>query len=97
MALNKCWNDDEDRFIVCLLNKLDIEKDTVYEEIKRHLRTAPQFRFDWFIKSRSTTEIMKRCQYLLNLIEKEYRENKGNVKRKSDGKISSVKQKKIKT
>ena len=97
MALNKCWNDDEDRFMVCLLDKLDIDKDTVFEEIKKHLRTAPQFRFDWFIKSRSTAEIMKRCQYLLNLIEKEYRENKGSVKRKADGKISSVKQKKIKT
>ena len=35
------------------------------------IRTAPQFRFDWFIKSRTATELQRRCNTLISLIEKE--------------------------
>ncbi len=35
------------------------------------VRHAPAFRFDWFIKSRTATELQRRCTTLISLIEKE--------------------------
>jgi hypothetical protein len=35
------------------------------------LRHEPQFRFDWYIKSRTSTELQRRCNTLIGLIEKE--------------------------
>lgn len=75
-TMSRSWTELEDRFLICMLEKVGYEKSTVYEEIKRSIRIAPQFRFDWFIKSRTSTEIGKRCQFLLNLVEREYREAK---------------------
>ena len=36
-----------------MLNKLGFDKENVYDEIRTAIRNAPQFRFDWFIKSRT--------------------------------------------
>lgn len=37
-------------------------------------RCAPQFRFDWFIKSRTALELQRRCNTLITLIERENQE-----------------------
>lgn len=37
-------------------------------------RSAPQFRFDWFIKSRTALELQRRCNTLITLIERENQE-----------------------
>lgn len=37
-------------------------------------RAAPQFRFDWFIKSRTAVELQRRCNTLITLIERENQE-----------------------
>lgn len=42
------------RFMVCQLHKLGFDKDNVYEDLRQAVRAAPQFRFDWFIKSRTS-------------------------------------------
>lgn len=34
-------------------------------------RASPQFRFDWFIKSRTALELQRRCNTLITLIERE--------------------------
>uniref|UniRef100_A0A7E4W0W4 SWI/SNF related, matrix associated, actin dependent regulator of chromatin, subfamily a, member 5 n=1 Tax=Panagrellus redivivus TaxID=6233 RepID=A0A7E4W0W4_PANRE len=70
---NKCknYNEEEDRFLVCKLHELGYDNDTVYEEVRQAIRTAPQFRFDWFMKSRTTAEVQRRCQALIAMIEKE--------------------------
>jgi len=39
-----------------------------------HFRCAPQFRFDWFIKSRTANELQRRCNTLITLIERENQE-----------------------
>lgn len=39
-----------------------------------HYRIAPQFRFDWFIKSRTAMELQRRCNTLITLIERENQE-----------------------
>jgi len=36
-----------------MLHKLGFERENVYEELRQAVRSAPQFRFDWFIKSRT--------------------------------------------
>jgi hypothetical protein len=36
-----------------MLHKLGFDKENVYEELRQSVRQTPQFRFDWFIKSRT--------------------------------------------
>lgn len=47
------------------------------------LRHEPQFRFDWYIKSRTSTELQRRCNTLIGLIEKE-------MKGEDDKKVGEV-------
>ncbi len=70
----KNYTEDEDRFLICLLYKLGFDKENVYDELRYSIRSAPQFRFDWFIKSRTTIELQRRCNTLITLIEKENQE-----------------------
>ena len=73
----KNWTEEEDRFLVCMLHKLGFDKENVYDELRTAVRQAPQFRFDWFLKSRTAmvrssfgsinfcfyqyTDVYKRC------------------------------------
>merc|ERR1712029_1263197 len=70
----KNYTEEEDRFLVCMLHKLGFDKENVYEELRAAVRNAPQFRFDWFIKSRTAMELQRRCNTLIMLIEKEMNE-----------------------
>jgi SWI/SNF-related matrix-associated actin-dependent regulator of chromatin subfamily A member 5 len=70
----KNYTEDEDRFLICLLYKLGFDKENVYDELRYSIRSAPQFRFDWFIKSRTAIELQRRCNTLITLIEKENQE-----------------------
>ena len=67
----KNYTEEEDRFLVCFLHKLGFDKENVYDELRYAVRQAPQFRFDWFIKSRTTLELQRRCNTLITLIERE--------------------------
>ena len=49
----KNYTEEEDRFLICMLHKLGFDKENVYDELRAAIRQAPQFRFDWFIKSRT--------------------------------------------
>ena len=66
--------------MICMLHKLGFDKENVYEEIRTAIRYAPQFRFDWFIKSRTTAELQRRCNTLICLIEKEIQEMQEKAK-----------------
>ena len=46
--------------------------DNVYEELRNEIRSAPQFRFDWFVKSRTAMELQRRCNTLITLIGKSH-------------------------
>lgn len=70
----KNYTEEEDRFLVCMLHKLGFDRDMVYDELKSGIRSAPQFRFDWFIKSRTASELQRRCNTLITLIERENQE-----------------------
>ena len=68
-----------------MLYKLGYDSDTCYERLRREVRSSPAFRFDWFIKSRTATELQRRCTTLVGLIEKEIEELSeadGKVKKK---------------
>merc|ERR1712113_983715 len=70
----KNYTEEEDRFLVCMLHKLGFDKENVYEDLRAAVRNAPQFRFDWFIKSRTAMELQRRCNTLITLIERENHE-----------------------
>ncbi|XP_041597692.1 probable global transcription activator SNF2L1 isoform X5 [Vulpes vulpes] len=67
----KNYTEEEDRFLICMLHKMGFDRENVYEELRQCVRNAPQFRFDWFIKSRTAMEFQRRCNTLISLIEKE--------------------------
>lgn len=62
------FNEDEDRFLVCMLNVLGYG---AWEALKAEIRKAEQFRFGWFMRSRSTGDLARRCDTLIRLLEQE--------------------------
>ncbi|KAK0167266.1 hypothetical protein PV327_004688 [Microctonus hyperodae] len=86
----KNYTEEEDRFLVCMLHKLGFDKENVYEELRATVRSAPQFRFDWFIKSRTALELQRRCNTLITLIERENQELEEREKQERRKKGSNV-------
>jgi len=67
----KTFTEEEDRFLVCKLHEFGSDNENVYDEIRQSIRSAPQFRFDWFIRSRTAAELARRCNVLVGMVEKE--------------------------
>ncbi|KAK8961013.1 putative chromatin-remodeling complex ATPase chain [Platanthera guangdongensis] len=67
----KLYNEECDRFMLCMVHKLGYGN---WDELKTAFRTSPLFRFDWFVKSRTTQELARRCDTLIRLVEKENQE-----------------------
>ncbi|KAF9605382.1 hypothetical protein IFM89_016959 [Coptis chinensis] len=67
----KLYNEECDRFMLCMVHKLGYGN---WEELKAAFRTSPLFRFDWFVKSRTTQELARRCDTLIRLVERENQE-----------------------
>ncbi|KAF2310993.1 hypothetical protein GH714_018971 [Hevea brasiliensis] len=61
----------EARISICMVHKLGYGN---WDELKAAFRTSPLFRFDWFVKSRTTQELARRCDTLIRLVEKENQE-----------------------
>lgn len=68
---SKTFIDEEDRWLVCMTNQLGYGR---WEDIKLEVRKAWQFRFNWWFKSRTPTELKRRVDVLIRLIEKENEE-----------------------
>ncbi|KAK7387869.1 hypothetical protein VNO78_22665 [Psophocarpus tetragonolobus] len=68
----KLYNEECDRFMICMIHKLGYGN---WDELKAAFRMSPLFRFDWFVKSRTTQEITRRCDTLIRLVEKENQEH----------------------
>lgn len=81
----KSYSDDEDRFLLVELAKYGVGKDDTYEKIKRDINEWPAFRFDWFMKSRTSIEIGRRCVTLVGLVEKEFAPETGDEEPKKRG------------
>ncbi|XP_042476365.1 ISWI chromatin-remodeling complex ATPase CHR11 [Macadamia integrifolia] len=67
----KLYNEECDRFMLCMVHKLGYGN---WDELKAAFRTSPLFRFDWFVKSRTTQELARRCDTLIRLVERENQE-----------------------
>ena len=87
----KNYTEEEDRFLLVGLQKYGYNSEDVYELIRREIRQYPAFRFDWYIKSRTTAEISRRCQTLINLLMKDVdidEEARAGAKRKASVSVS---------
>ena len=67
----RLFSDEEDAFLVLMLHKYGYGS---WEKIRLEIKSCWLFRYDWYFKSRSCSEIQKRCEVLLRLIEKENEE-----------------------
>ena len=64
----RAFNDEADRFLLCMTDRLGWG---AWDELKAAVRASWRFRFDWFLKSRTPTELARRVEALVKLIEKE--------------------------
>lgn len=67
----KSFTEEEDRFLLCSIPEVGFGN---WDELKAQIRQHWQFRFDWFIKSRTPKELGRRVETLITLIEKEMSE-----------------------
>ncbi|KAI8966538.1 SWI/SNF family of DNA-dependent ATPase [Daldinia sp. FL1419] len=68
----KVYTEEEDRFLLVMLDRHGIDSEGIYERIRDEIRESPLFRFDWFFLSRTPIEISRRCTTLLTTIVKEF-------------------------
>jgi len=68
----QAYTEEEDQFLVCATQKLGYGS---WDELKLEIRKSWQFKFDWFLKSRTPQELNRRVDILIRLIEKENQEN----------------------
>ena len=71
----KVYTEEEDRFILVMLDRFGIDGDGIHERIRDEIRESPLFRFDWFFLSRTPQEIGRRCATLLTTVAKEFENN----------------------
>lgn len=94
LTKEKNYTEEEDRFLICMLHKLGFDKENVYDELRQCIRNSPQFRFDWFLKSRTAMELQRRCNTLITLIERENMEleekEKAEKKRERESQEASM-------
>ncbi|KAF9108910.1 hypothetical protein BGX27_008183 [Mortierella sp. AM989] len=64
----KNYTEEEDRFLIVMLERLGFGTDDVYDRIRDEIRKSPMFRFDWFLKSRTPLELQRRCAYLIKCL-----------------------------
>lgn len=68
----KVYTEEEDRFLLVMLDRYGVEGEGLYEKIRDEIRESPLFRFDWFFLSRTPIEINRRCTTLLNTVSREF-------------------------
>ncbi|CAH1756889.1 1847_t:CDS:10 [Entrophospora sp. SA101] len=88
------FTDEEDQYLLITLAKHEYGTEDVYEKIRNEIENDESFRFNWFIKSRTASELNRRCTALINMIQKEQIDgdgssgnegrNKNDLKRKND-------------
>jgi SWI/SNF-related matrix-associated actin-dependent regulator of chromatin subfamily A member 5 len=68
----KVYTEEEDRFLLVLLDKYGVDSEGIFERIRDDIRDSPLFRFDWFFLSRTPIEISRRCTTLLTTVAREF-------------------------
>ena len=72
-ARGKQFTPEEDEFLLRQLQELGYSTDPaiLYPEIHKSILRSPRFKFDFFLKTRTPSDLSKRCQKLISLLEKE--------------------------
>ena len=73
----KVYTEEEDRFLLVMLDKYGVDGEGIYERIRDEIRDSPLFRFDWFFLSRTPIEIGRRCATLLTTVAREFESEGG--------------------
>ena len=68
----KVYTEEEDRFLLVLLDRYGIDSEGLYEKMRDDIRESPLFRFDWFFLSRTPIELSRRCNTLITTVVKEF-------------------------
>jgi SWI/SNF-related matrix-associated actin-dependent regulator of chromatin subfamily A member 5 len=68
----KVYTEEEDRFLLVMLDRYGIDSDGIYERMRDDIRECPLFRFDWFFLSRTPVELSRRCTTLLTAVVREF-------------------------
>jgi len=72
----KVYTEEEDRFLLVMLDKHGVDGDGLYEILRDEIRESPLFRFDWFFLSRTPLELSRRCATLIQTVVREFSEDK---------------------
>ncbi|KAJ1930665.1 chromatin remodeling complex Adenosinetriphosphatase [Tieghemiomyces parasiticus] len=67
----KYYTEEEDRFLLVSLVRLGYGRDDVYDLMHAEIRQSPLFKFDWFLKSRTPSELQRRCNTLIHMLQKD--------------------------
>lgn len=70
--VKEIYTDQEDRFLLVMLEKWGVENEYVHDLIREAIRESPIFRYDWFILCRSSKEIGRQCKKLLTIVAREF-------------------------
>eukprot|EP00736_Rhodelphis_marinus_P006436 Rmarinus@m.16471 len=95
---DKRWTEEEDRFLLCMTQKLGYG---LWEELADEVFKAPEFRFDWWMKSRNVAELRRRVENLLKVIVKEVEDaevkgpKKGKKRKAGEGQTTSGKKRRV--
>ncbi len=73
-----------------MLEKFGYTAEDVYERIRQEIKRSSLFRFNWFIKSRTTAEISKRCQTLVQMIQRELDPSASYFRGKAGGVVAAA-------
>jgi SWI/SNF-related matrix-associated actin-dependent regulator of chromatin subfamily A member 5 len=83
----KIYTEEEDRFLLVMLNKHGLDSEGLYEKIRDEIRESPLFRFDWFFLSRTPQELGRRCATLITTVTREMEGDKpGGNNKENNGK-----------
>lgn len=67
----KTFTEEEDRFLIVQMYRFGLDRGDLFERIRDAIRLSPLLRFDFFLQSRTTAELSRRCTTLLACITKE--------------------------
>jgi SWI/SNF-related matrix-associated actin-dependent regulator of chromatin subfamily A member 5 len=82
----RVYTEEEDRFLLIMLDKHGVEGEDVYEKIRDEIRASHLWRFDWFFLSRTPQEIGRRCHTLMTAVIRELAGDREDVKNGVRGK-----------
>lgn len=68
----RVYTEEEDRYLLVQMNRFGLDSEGLYEKIRDSIRSSSMFRFDWFLLSRTSAELSRRCHTLLSSVMKEF-------------------------